>query len=246
MSIGVSTDDRIKRVAGGVDTDRLDEVVECDDGACPLAHPHGLAVTDQVDHLADQHFDGVRIVAERSGGGLEPGNVAVMVGAEHVDAEVETTLPLVEVVGEIGGDVGRLAVALDHDAVLVVTKLGGAQPCCAVLLVDVAGLAQPCDGLLDSAAGVHRVFVGVDVEVGAEVVQRLLDVAEHQIDTDGPEGLVLLFVGLAQRVGCFLEHLRGDVGDVVARVAVLRGGYPLAAAISELVNRSICAPWSLK
>ena len=173
-----------QRVAGGVDPDGLDEVVEGDDGAGPLAHPHRLAVADQVDHLADQHLDGVGVVAECGGGGLEPGDVAVVVGAEHVDAQVESALALVQVVGEVAGDVGGLAVALDDDAVLVVTEFGGAQPGCAVLLVDAAVVAQLGDGLVDPAAGVHRVFVGVDVEVGAELVQRLLDVVEHQVDAD--------------------------------------------------------------
>ena len=72
MSMVVSTERPDQRVAGGVDADRLDEVVEGDDGAGPLAHPHRLTVADQVDHLADQHLDGVGVVAERGGGGLEP------------------------------------------------------------------------------------------------------------------------------------------------------------------------------
>ena len=74
---------------------------------------------------------------------------------------------------------------------------------------------------------VHRVFVGVDVEVGAEVVQRLLDVGEHQVDADGAERLAHLVVGQAQRVGFLGEHLGGDLFDVVARVAVVRRGFAL-------------------
>ena len=101
-------------------------------------------------------------------------------------------------------------------------KGAGAQPGCAVLLVDVAVLAKPRDLLLDAPAGVHRLFVGVDVEIGAEVVQRFLDVGEHQVDTDLPESFVLLGVGLAQRVGRLLQDLRGNVGDVAARVAAFR------------------------
>src|SRR6202000_3014772 len=101
-----------------------------------------------------------------------------------------------------------------HDTVLVVTKGAGAQPSCAVLLVDVAGLAKPGDGLVDTAAGVHRVFVGVDVEVGAELVQRFFDVGEHQVDTDFAKRLPHFGFGQAQRVGRLLQHLRGDVGDV--------------------------------
>ena len=93
-----------------------------------------------------------------------------------------------------------------------------------------AGLAKLGDGLFDAARGVHRVFVGIDVEVGAEVVQRLLDVGEHQVDADGAERLAHLVVRQAQRIGFLGEHLGGDVFDVVARVAVvgrrlaLRGG----------------------
>ena len=78
-----------------------------DHGAGPLAHPQRLAVADQVDHLPDQHLDHGRVVAERGGGRLEPGDVAVVVGAEHVDAQVEAAGPLVQEVGEVAGDVGR-------------------------------------------------------------------------------------------------------------------------------------------
>ena len=212
-----------QRVPGGVDTDRLDQVVEGDDGAGPLAHPHRLAVTDQVDHLPDQYLDGVGIVAERRGGGLEPGDVAVVVGAEHVDAQVEAALALVQEVGEVTGDVGGLTVALDDDAVLVVAEVGGAQPHRPVFFVDAAGVAQLGDRLLDPTGGVHRVFVGVDVEVGAELVQRFLDVVEHQVDPDGAERLAHLGVGQAQRVRILGQHLGGDVADVGAGVAVLGG-----------------------
>ncbi len=136
----------------------------------------------------------------------------MVVGAEHVDAQVEAAGSLVEVVGDVGGDVGRCAVALDDDAVLVVAVVGSAQPDGAVLLVDAAGLAQLGDGLIDAPGGVHRVFVGVDVEVGAELVQGLLDVGEHQIDADGAEGLAHLVVGQGERAGGVLgEHLSGDV-----------------------------------
>ena len=67
----------------------------------------GDAVADEVDHLPDQHLDGVRVVAERGGGGLEPADVAVVVGAEHVDAQVEAAGALVLEVGDVAGDVGR-------------------------------------------------------------------------------------------------------------------------------------------
>ena len=148
----------------------------------------------------------------------------MVVGAEHVDAQVESALPLVQVVGEVTGDVGRVAVALDDDAVLVVAVFRCAQPGCAVLLVNGAVVAQFGDRLLDPAAGVHRVFVGVDVEVGAELVQGLFDVGEHQVHADGAEGLALVLGREAERVRRFGQHVGGDVVDVGTGVAVLRGG----------------------
>ena len=63
--------------------------------------------------------------------------------------------------------------------------------------------------------------MGEDVEVGAELVQRRLDVVEHQLDADLAERLLLLFGGQRQGVGRALEHGRGDVVDVLAGVAVL-------------------------
>ncbi len=95
-----------ERVPGGIDADRVDEVVERDHRARTLTHPHRLAVADQVDHLADQHLDGRGILAERGRNRLESGDVAVVVGAEHVDAQIESAFALVEVVGDVGGDVG--------------------------------------------------------------------------------------------------------------------------------------------
>ncbi len=78
-----------QRVPGCVDADGLDQVVERDDCAGTLAHLHGLAVAHEVDHLADHDLDGVGIVTEGRRCGLQPGDVTVVVGAEHVDAQVE-------------------------------------------------------------------------------------------------------------------------------------------------------------
>ena len=57
MSSVESTRGADQRVAGGVDADRLDQVLHRDDGAGALAHPHRLAVLDEVDHLADEHLE---------------------------------------------------------------------------------------------------------------------------------------------------------------------------------------------
>ena len=68
-----------------------------------------------VDELADQDLEGLaRVVAEAGGHRAQPADVAVVVGAEHVDAALEAALALVQVVGGVGGEVGGGAVGLDQ------------------------------------------------------------------------------------------------------------------------------------
>ena len=55
---------------------------------------------------------------------MQPADVAGVVGAEHDQDAVEAPLALVEVVGQVAGDVRRNAVALDDDPVLVVAEVG--------------------------------------------------------------------------------------------------------------------------
>ena len=68
--------------------------------------------------------------------GLQRGDVAVVVGAPDVDEQVEAAGELVAVVGDVGQQVGGLAVGLDEHAVLVVAEVGAAQPDGAVGVVD--------------------------------------------------------------------------------------------------------------
>ena len=214
-------------VACGVHTHGVDEVVERDDRAGALGHAHGLAVLDEVDELADEDLEVLaRLVAERGTHGHHAADVAVVVGAQQVDGNVRATLTLIEVVGDVAREVRGLTVRLDEDAVLVVAVGGGAQPHRAALVEDLATLTQALDRRGDRAGGVQGVLVEEDVEVGAEGVQAFLDLREHELDTASAEDLDGLFLGQGDRVGLtggarVGANLVGDVGDVLAAVAVL-------------------------
>ncbi|SKV35096.1 Uncharacterised protein [Mycobacteroides abscessus subsp. abscessus] len=140
-----------QRIASRIHADGVYQVVEGDDGPRALGHAHRLAITHQVDHLTDKHLNTVGVVTQCGGNGFQARDIPVMIGTEHVDAQVEAPLALVEVIGDITGDVGGVAVALDDDTILVVTEVARPQPGRAVLLVDVSGLAQLGDGLLHPA-----------------------------------------------------------------------------------------------
>jgi hypothetical protein len=89
----------------------------------------------------------------------------VVVGALDVDDLGEAALPLGDVVGHVGHEVGVGAVALAHDAVLVVAVVGGLEPQRAVLLVGLAVGDQLVHRGLDAAAGVQAGLQVVVVEL---------------------------------------------------------------------------------
>ena len=214
-------------VAGRIDADGIHEVFERDDGAGALRHAHRLAVLQQVDLLADQDLEvDVGHVAERRRHRHQALHVAVVVGAEQDDVALEAALALVEVVGEVAGDVGGLAVLLDDHAVFVVAELGGAQPGRAVGLEDVAERAQTVDGAFDRTRLVQRVLVREDVEVDAEVVEARLDLAEHQVHAELAEHLLRLVARQIAQRGRSARIVgldpRRDLEDVGAAVPVLR------------------------
>src|SRR5207237_5187000 len=101
-----------------------------------LAHPHRLALVSQPDVLMDQELERRRVLAERLQAPPQPGDVADVVDPPDVDEVLEPPGVLVEVVGDVGGEVRRPSVAPDEDAVLVVPEPAGAKPPRAILLVN--------------------------------------------------------------------------------------------------------------
>src|SRR3954452_3398345 len=114
-----------ERVARGIDTYRIDELVEADDVAGPLGQPHLFTTAYELDQLSDQDLDVALWIVTRAGSDrLEPVDIAVVIRAQHVDAPVEAALALVDVVRRVRCEVGRLPVAADEHAVLVVAEVG--------------------------------------------------------------------------------------------------------------------------
>ncbi len=74
-----------------------------------------------------------------------------MVGAPDVDHAVEAALELVEVVGDVGGEIRVLAVLAPHHAVLLVAERAGPKPQGAALLEQVPARLQELEGLVDQA-----------------------------------------------------------------------------------------------
>src|SRR3954467_1685570 len=93
--------------------------------------------------------------AEGLGRALPTDDVAVMIRTPDIDQMVEPAPELVHEIRAVRTEVRVPTVRADHDAVLVVAVVGGAEPRRAVGLVDLAGHAQPVDRLADLATFVE-------------------------------------------------------------------------------------------
>ena len=141
---------------------------------------------------------------------LQARDVAVVVGAEHVDEPVVPPRELAANVGRVLGEVGRRPVGADEDAVLVVAVAGRPRPDRAVLLVRVEQRDRLGDLGLDLGLPRPR------VEVDAEALERRLHLREHR----------------RHRVA----RQRGELLHVRAAIAVLRRLFATPQRLDRLVE----------
>ena len=130
-----------------------------------------LAVAVEHRELHQGHLQLVGGQVECLDGAGDAGNVAVVVGAPDIDDLVETTLEFVEMVGDVGGEIGVQAVFPLYDAVFFIAESGGTEPFGTILHVDVPFFFQQRDATCDQA-GVVKGFLGEpDFEFDAEFLQ---------------------------------------------------------------------------
>src|SRR5699024_10306608 len=141
------------------------------------------------------------------------------------------------------------------------------QPPGPVGFVEVAVGLQLFDGLVHRARFEEGVLVEEDVELGAELLQGGLDVVEHQLHALGAEELLGIRIGELAPGRVRLGDLGCDVLDVLAAIAVFRGGLIAlggeprlreaaerasgvgalgAAASRDFAPRCVWPPWSLQ
>ncbi len=220
----------------------LAQLAQGDELAGAGGHLQLFAAAVEDGELHQQHVQLVGIVTQSLERRLHPRHVAVVIGTPDIDDPLETAFEFVHVIGDVGGEVGGLAVlALDHP-VLLVTELGGPEPERTILLVEPAALAQPLDGPVHRAR-FHQRTLGEPLVVDhAKLLQVVADVVEdgverqledvavavvaQQLARPGDEGVdVLLLVATVGLVGRHaVEDLVGAVAVVVAMLAVQSGG----------------------
>ncbi len=219
----------------------LAQLAQGDEFAGACGHLHLLATAIEDGELHQQHVQLGGVVAQGGQRGLHARHIAVMVGAPDVDDTRITALQLVHVVGDVGSEVGLLAVFAHHHPVLLITEFGGAKPERALLLVDVAAGLEALDGLVHDAAFregtlrepfivFHPEFLQVLADVGENGIESLVEqftvaLRPQQLLGASNQGIDVFFLVTARRRigGNVAQHLLGSERPVVAVVAVEGG-----------------------
>ena len=129
------------------------------------------------------HLERFGRLAHRREPGAHARDVAVVVGAEDVDQLVEAALALVEVIGDVGGEIGVLAVLAHDHAVLLVAELGRAEPVAPSCSNRWPCCAQALERAVDRPPSCHRArpLGRPAVEAARRTAARsLADVGEHR------------------------------------------------------------------
>ena len=167
------------------------QIAQRDEVAFALAHRQLLAAAEQAHELHETDLEAVARRAERHQRAAHARDVAVMVRAPDVDQQIVAALPLVEVVGDVGGEIGLLAVGAHHHAVFVVAELRRLEPLGAILRVHAAALAQLVQRLVDGAAAVELALGIPAVEAHAELFEIVADVGHHRVAGEQHDGIEL-------------------------------------------------------
>ncbi|OIQ71401.1 hypothetical protein GALL_469800 [mine drainage metagenome] len=160
--------------------------------------------------------------------GTYPRDGAMVIRTLDVDRAMKAALPLGDVIGHVGQEIGVAAVGLAHHPVFVVAEVGGAQPERAVLLIRVAGCDEALDGVRDLAFGIQAGFEVVAIEADAECLEIEILLAAQVGHGVAPHGVQIVRVAIGgdgsarivrdRRLG---QEITGDVADVVAVVGRL-------------------------
>ena len=152
-----------------------------------LGHLHPLAALGEVDELHDHELEPLGLAAERLPDRLHALDVAVVVGAPDVDRAVVAACELVQVVGDVGGEVGVARRRAPQHAVLVVAEgrrcAARARPRARRLPVSSrSSAASTCAGLVERALGEEAVHAHPEALEGrAHSVEHQLDAAPGQL-----------------------------------------------------------------
>ena len=139
-----------------------------------------------------------------------------MIRAPNVDQFPKMALELIPMVGDVGGEVGELAVAFDDRAVFGVAELRRSIPFGAILRIEQAARAQFVHRALDFTTLTHRLFTEEGIELDAKISQLGADGVKQRIAAILAEKHYRRFFRFGQElIAVLLPHLGGDLHGAI-------------------------------
>ncbi len=115
-------------IACRIFTHLIEHLAQSDKFTGAGGHGHGLARSEQVHKLHQYDFQIVFVMSQSLDGGLEAGDIAVMIRPPDIDERLETARKFILMIGNIGGKICRLAVLADNHTVFLVPVVGCFEP----------------------------------------------------------------------------------------------------------------------
>ena len=141
-----------------------------------LGQPNDVAPAGQGHELVDDDVQSLGLDTQGVGSGADSGHVALVVGPPDLHHPLEVPQEeLIVVVGQVGGQVGGLAVAADEHVVLLLAQLAGGEPDGALPLHQIASVAQDSHHLVEGAGRIEALLAEPDIVVDIDGRQVVAD-----------------------------------------------------------------------
>ena len=146
-----------KCVASSVHAHLLHQLFQSNNCSSALGEFELFATFHDLYKLANHNFHVVlRVIAGTCSSCLKTMNVSVMICAQHVDADIEATFALINIVSSIRCKVSQVAIFFNNDAIFIITKISCAKPNSASFFKDMALLAQLLNAVFNCTRFVER------------------------------------------------------------------------------------------
>ena len=144
-----------------------------------------------------------------------------MIGALHVQYVIESSLVLVDVIGDVHHQIRWPSVGADEDRIFGTAMFFGLEPNGAVFLVTAVALSQHLQCRVHFPCSMEICFVEPVVKRDSQFVEVIRDPSLHAIDGRLAKEVFGLVVKLGERTSQGLLQMLGNGDEILALISVL-------------------------
>src|SRR5690625_4094819 len=142
-----------------------------------------------------------------------------MVGSEYIQAEIISSLQLMNVVGNVRQPVGRFSAAFNQYGILIFPKLGGFKPYRSILVIGISFLPDRLHGPVDGSILIKRMLIEEGVHFNIHPLHSPAYLLENGPFRFLPEDLFSRL--LQQRLPIFIRKLFCDILDILPFISAI-------------------------